>query len=70
MKYVLLIAGSEATEDSMSGPEMERVMGAFAAYTRAMIEAGVRVAGEQLQRSATASTVRVRSGRTEVLDGP
>src|SRR6185437_16950470 len=48
-------------------PEM---MGAYRAYTEAMKKAGVFVAGDALQTSDTATVVRVRDGRTQVLDGP
>jgi hypothetical protein len=40
------------------------------AYTQAMKEAGVLRAGDALQPTSTATTVRVRDGKTQVLDGP
>jgi hypothetical protein len=73
MQYMLLIhtdeaAMREAMAKATSGaPEM---MGAYRAYTEAMVKAGVFVAGDALQPSTTATVVRVRDGKTQVLDGP
>ena len=39
-------------------------------YTQALQEAGVRVAGDALQGVDTATTVRVRDGDTQIVDGP
>ncbi len=70
MQYMILIAASEADENAMSEEAMGQLMGAYGAYTEAMVQAGVLVAGERLQPVATATTVRVRDGKTSVLDGP
>ena len=73
MQYMLLIhtdesAMREAMANAKGGaPEM---MGAYRAYTEAMHKAGVFVAGDALQPSTTATVVRVRDGKTQVLDGP
>jgi len=40
------------------------------AYTRALCDEGVFVAGEALQPAGTAATVRVRGGERIVSDGP
>lgn len=49
---------------------MGEMMGAYNAYTQALQQAGVLVGGERLQPVAAATTVRVKSGKTEVLNGP
>ena len=72
MQYMLLIhtdetAMREAMANAKGAPEM---MGAYRAYTEAMHKAGVFVAGDALQPSTTATVVRVRDGKTQVLDGP
>ncbi|MEI9890017.1 MAG: YciI family protein [Caulobacteraceae bacterium] len=73
MQYMLLIHTDEARmREAMAAakggpPEM---MGAYLAYTEAMKQAGVFVAGDALQPSSTATVVRVRDGKTQVLDGP
>jgi hypothetical protein len=40
------------------------------AYTEALKKAGAYVAAERLQPTATATTVRVADGKTQVLNGP
>ena len=72
MQYMLLIHTDEgrmreAMAAAKGAPEM---MGAYRAYTDAMKQAGVFVAGDALQPSTTATVVRVRDGKTQVLDGP
>jgi hypothetical protein len=73
MQFMLLIhtdegAMREAMANAKGGaPEM---MGAYRAYNDAMKQAGVFVAGDALQPSTTATVVRVRDGKTQVLDGP
>jgi hypothetical protein len=73
MQYMLLIhtdesAMHEAIANAKGGaPQM---MGAYLAYTDAMKQAGVFVAGDALQPSTTATVVQVRDSKTQVLDGP
>jgi hypothetical protein len=70
MKYLLLIYGNEAAMQSASKSDIDRIHAAYMAYTEALQKAGVIVGGERLQRSTTATTVRVADGKTKVLDGP
>jgi hypothetical protein len=70
MKYLLLIYGNEASMQSASKADIDQMMAAYSAYTEAMTKAGVIVGGERLRPSASASTVRVANGKTQVLDGP
>jgi len=51
--------------------ELHQLFGAYAAYTDAIKEAGVFVAGDPLQPTTTATCVTVAAdGKTNVLDGP
>ena len=70
MKYLLLIHSDEAAMLVASKQESSRTLAAYAAYTEAMTKAGALVAGHRLWPTTTASSVRVRDGKTEVLDGP
>jgi hypothetical protein len=71
MQYILLIYGNENTYKSMLGkPEGKELHAAYDAYTQALIKAGVMKGGDQLKDSSTATTVRIESGKTKVLDGP
>lgn len=70
MHYMLMIYGDEASERKHSKAAMEQMFAAYGAYTRALREAGVMKAGDPLQPTSTATTVRVKGGKTEVLNGP
>ena len=43
---------------------------AYGAYMKAMADAGVSKGGQRLHPSSTATTVRVKNGKTSVLNGP
>ena len=70
MKYLLNIYASEAQEDAMSPEATGQLMQAYGAYTEALVKAGVLQGGERLRASTDAASVRVRNGKTEVLNGP
>ena len=69
MQYALLIYTQEP-EGAPSPDEIAEVMDAYNAYTQSIRADGSFVAGEALQPSATATTVRVRDGQTLTTDGP
>ena len=70
MKYMLLIAANEAGFAQMTPTDVSQTLAAYQAYGDAMVQAGVRVDGNRLKPAATATTLRVRNGKTEVQDGP
>ena len=71
MRYLLLLHGDEAAELAMTADERRAVMLAHADYAARLTDAGVLVAGEPLEASATAATVRFAAGgRPIVSDGP
>jgi hypothetical protein len=70
MKYMLLIYADEHAWEALPKAEVERGMAAYHAYTEALTQAGVRVASNRLQPIASATTVRVANGKTNVLNGP
>ena len=71
MKYMLLIYVDEAAFAKAPKDQIEKVTGAYAAWTEEMRKAGVFAAADRLQPSATASTVRSQAGgKSRVLDGP
>ncbi len=70
MRYMLLIYANEAEWDAFSEAERAAVM-----HDHAQLEADLRAAGKYrtcnaLEPTRTATTVRVRGGRTLVTDGP
>ncbi len=70
MQYMLLIHGDEAERQGASAEDNQKLLAVYMAYTQAMKDAGVFVAGDALQPSTTGTSVRVRDGKTQVLDGP
>jgi hypothetical protein len=70
MKYMLLIYGNEAAMQSARQADFQKMLGAYGAYTEALKQAGVLLAGDALDGSATATTVRVANGKNQVLNGP
>ena len=68
-KYLLLIYADEAMLPA--SPEAFAAMDAeYTAYTRRIADQGILRAGEALEPTASATTVRVRDGKTLVTDGP
>jgi hypothetical protein len=70
MRYLLLICTSEVEDAKRTPAEQEANMGAYFAFTNEVREAGAYVGGEALHPIATATTVRVRDGKTLTTDGP
>lgn len=70
MQYILMLYVDEAGWPKLSKAEQEQGMAAYTAYTEALNKAGVMAGGGRLQPTSTATTVRVASGKRQVLDGP
>lgn len=70
MQYMLMIYSNETVMQSVKPADMQQMMAAYGAYTEAMKKAGVLIAADRLQPTATATTVRLANGKTEVLNGP
>jgi hypothetical protein len=71
MHYVMLIYETEVEFDQRKRPDNEAFWGAWRAYHRALVEAGVYAGGSPLERpDTTATTLRVRGGERQVQDGP
>lgn len=67
-QYMLLIYGPK--EGGPAPEEMADHMREWSAYTHSLEDAGVRIADHQLQGVEAATTVRVRDGETQIMDGP
>ena len=70
MQYMLLIYGDERRWASLSPDEERAIYDEYVAFTRELEEAGKIVGAQELQPTATATTVRVRDAETLVTDGP
>ncbi len=72
MQYMILIYGNETNFATMaSNPEAQKHMyAAFKKYGEDMRAAGVLRGGAELKPTSTATTVRVKDGKTVASDGP
>ena len=70
MKYLALIYSDEASWEAATEEERGRVYEAYHAFAEEGRAAGALLGGSELAAVRTATTVRVREGRTAVTDGP
>jgi hypothetical protein len=71
MQYLLLIYQAELPAGAQPDPdEMAAEFAAYDVFTRETRDRGQYVAGEALEPTPTATSVRVQDGRTVVTDGP
>jgi hypothetical protein len=70
MKYMLLIYGDEEKMRAIPKDDANKMLPAYFAYTEALKKAGILVGSDRLQFTSTATTVRIREGKTNVVNGP
>lgn len=70
MQYLLLIYASEAEAASRGEAGRNEMVNEYRAFTQSIIQGGQFRAGDALKPTSTATTVRVREGRTLTTDGP
>ena len=70
MKYLLLIYENEQAFGSMSEAEQGRVFGEYMEFSSSIRKSGHYLGGEALQPTGSATTVRVKGGKTLTTDGP
>lgn len=70
MQYLLMIYRNEAEMNAMTAAEGQKMMGEYEAFTQSIIKSGNFKGGDRLQPVSTATTVRVRDGKTLTTDGP
>jgi hypothetical protein len=70
MQYLLLIYDEETRLNDMSKAESDKFMGDYFGFTESIQQSGHFVAGDALQPVSTATSVRVRDGKTLSTDGP
>jgi len=70
MQYMLLIYGSGDSWETLTPEQQQEIGSAYFAYTEELRSAGKMVAGDALQPTSTATSVRVRDGETLTTDGP
>jgi hypothetical protein len=70
MQYLLAIYRSEAELGKLSQADRKQMMADYGAFTQSIIQSGHFKAGDGLQPSTTATSVRVRDGKILTTDGP
>ncbi len=70
MKYMALIYSAPGSSPQFGTPEFGSFMAAYDAANERFAKDGVLVVGEALEAASTATSVTVRHGRTETMDGP
>jgi hypothetical protein len=70
MQYAMLIYETAEAFASRQKGEKDPYIAAWRAYHKALVDAGIYVAGDPLQLPETATTVHVKSGTRHVQDGP
>ena len=70
MQYMLLIYNDPHGWDSLSDDERGAIYNAYGTFTAELQASGKMVAGDALQATDTATSVRVRDGETLTTDGP
>jgi hypothetical protein len=70
MQYLLMIYSEEGHWNKMPEAAQKEGMAAYMAYTEALRKAGILLGSNRLRDTSDATTVRVASGKTQVIDGP
>jgi hypothetical protein len=70
MQYLLMIYRSEAEYSKVDAAARQQMTAEYGVFTQSIIQSGNFKAGDALQPTTTATTVRVRDGKTLTTDGP
>ncbi|MBR1166221.1 MULTISPECIES: YciI family protein [Bradyrhizobium] len=70
MQYLLMIYQNEVEYAKNDAATSQKMLAEYQTFTQAIIQSGNFKAGDRLQPTTTATTVRVREGKTLTTDGP
>src|SRR5437660_1398562 len=70
MQFALLVYESPEAFATRGNDETDPYIGAWRAYYKALVEAGIYVGGDPLEVPETGTTVRLKDGKRRVQDGP
>jgi hypothetical protein len=70
MEYLLLIYSNEADGKKMTAAQYGELFQEYQTFTQDLTKSGKNKGGNPLEQTSTATTVRVRNGKTVVTDGP
>ena len=70
MQYLALIYASPSSQPVHGSAEFGKMMEDYGKFTAMLKEKGAHLGGEGLKPAASATSVRVRAGKVETMDGP
>lgn len=70
MKYLMMVFLNEAEWQKHPVEEHQRIRAEFDSYSERMAKAGHLLDGHPLHPARTATTLRTRNGKLEMVDGP
>jgi len=70
MRYMLLIYQDEKIRDRMSDQDRAAIFKEYGEFTEGIRRSGALLAGDPLQPTSTATTVRGKNGKPITTDGP
>jgi len=70
MQYLLMVYRNEQDFATMDAAAIKTMSDEYRVFTQSIIQSGHFKAGDALRDTSTATTVRVRDGKTLITDGP
>jgi hypothetical protein len=70
MKYLCLIYSEESFRQTMSKADGEAMMAEYGDFSAAIQKSGHFLAGNRLEPTGAAVTIRIRNGKVSTTDGP
>ncbi|MBR0992696.1 YciI family protein [Bradyrhizobium japonicum] len=70
MQYLLMIYQNEVEYAKNDAATSQKMLAEYQTFTQGIVQSGNFKAGDRLQPTTTATTVRVRDGKTLTTDGP
>ena len=70
MQYLALIYAAPEHSPKYGTPEFGAMMSGYNAFTAMLKANGAHISGEGLKGAETATTIRLRGGKVETMDGP
>jgi len=70
MQFLLTLYSNEAGWNNMTPEQQQQGYAAYMAYSEALKKAGAFIGANRLRPVATANTVHVSDGKSQVLNGP
>ena len=70
MKYMALIYSDGSLEPKYGTPEFQQMMSGYFAFNEKLKADGIGFSGDALKGIETATSLRLRGGKVETMDGP